>query len=157
MDDLTIKQLRKRLINKAKAMGFLEEAEDLAQQVLTRYADKKSLAQNIHYAFIDVLRRAFGSTRTQIYTKKKALRKASSLTTSHVSEQTSEIRQESGNQLHYLITRLKGTERAIVCLYYLWGFNEEELAYAFGVTGSQINHYKKKAQKILEEYVKKKK
>jgi predicted transcriptional regulator len=63
------------------------------------------------------------------------------------------VDRDSLNDFERLIEPLKSSDRAIVCLAYVWGFKGKEIADLFGVTESRISQRIESIQKSLSQTV----
>ena len=142
MDDQTARKLLVRIQGAAKSYGFRDHKEDIAQEVILNMLINPSKRQLINRATIDAIRTLFGRASTQVHATRKAIRDA-----------TSEIDiaapQMSEKDFHRFIKPFTGMERAILCLKYVWGFLDHEIAYCFGYTEPRINQKFKELKELL--------
>lgn len=143
MDDKTAKRLRKRALIKAMQKKKYQDAEDLAQAVLTRFI-AKGRGQTIDQALTDSMRALYGDLRNKGPQPKSILYdkdfEASRVTT---------LRSQNGDQFHYLISHLTGNERAVMVLLFFWELTPPEIAYVFGITDDGVFYRRAQAMKKL--------
>lgn len=148
MTNDTAQNFHKRALLSATKFGFAQHREDIAQEVLCRFAAGKGRHQTIDQAVIDVIREDFGRTTLPGFQARSALRNASSIV--EVSDRPSPLPLPD-NRVGFdgFIDLLSGNERTVVVLTYLWGLNEKEIGYCLGVTESRACQIKKGAEARL--------
>lgn len=146
------KAIRKRAMRALSIKGVDHDTcEDLAQDVLCKYAAGLGKHQTVDQAVIDALRAQLGDPRKPGHSKRRDLLKTLRLTASENGHTS--IANEAGNQFHSLMGKLKGMERATLCLTHLWGFDVYEIAYCYGVSPGRISQIKNAAHARLEKHV----
>ena len=139
MTDDEIKQFKNKAIISARKLGLGEHAEDIAQEVVAKFASGQGRHQTVDQAVIDVARGSFGDSRYDVHQQRRNLtRTYESL---DIVANADRYGSTQSHQFDYprIIDKLKSIERAIIVLRYEWGFKETEIAHCFGVTESRIS------------------
>lgn len=146
MDNEQAKKFRKRAIYSARKYGFGEHAEDLAQEVLCKFAAGQGRHQTIDQATIDAIRGNIGDPRSGNFERQRAAEREyeSIEDKAHVAEPKS-----NGIDFERYLGMLKGIDRAVVCLRIKWGFTEDEIGHCFDLTESAISLRLKKIMQTL--------
>lgn len=148
LDSRAARKLHKSALISAKKFGFYEARFDIAQEVVSKIAEGKGKHQTVDQAVIDIIRKNYGRPGTPGFKRKHALQNASRHTGK---EGSTKLRQEEGNEFHYLLQMLHGIERAVICLIFQWGFSVKEVAYVFGFSKSRASQVKKRATAKIRE------
>jgi RNA polymerase sigma factor (sigma-70 family) len=73
VDEKRARQLWTRAYLQARDWGFFEEAEDLAQEVMLKYANGYSQHQWVRHTMMDVIRKLKGDDRSKCYGTKELI------------------------------------------------------------------------------------
>jgi len=126
-------------------MGWVNDAEDIAQEVLLKFCEGRGQHQTIDQAVGDLIRgkyRVLGFSRNEH--RRQRLRMVP------VEDARGVAAPEAiGRDFENIIGSLQGLERVMVKLRYEWGFTAREIADCFGVTESRISQRLKGIQKGL--------
>lgn len=149
----------------ARKLGFINEAEDMASHILLRRLDGGGKKQNIYYAVIDYLRtNSLGTRRGE---PKKTFFELSHEDGEENAEVTMALQftnktisreyRDSLSDFEKTIEacELKKDERALIVLYYVYGFDLREIGGIFGVTESAMSIRKSVIESKIKEAVKK--
>lgn len=151
MDERQAKRFRDRAIFSARKRGFTEQAEDLAQDVLLKFISGSGTGQTVDQAVIDAVRGSLGDSRSH----SSELRRNFHLYPIGMDDlAASEVpRRHPQDRLGFesIIQGLNSTDRAVVCLRFIWGLDGKEIGHCFGVTESRISQRLQRIQAGLSE------
>lgn len=139
MDEATAARLRKRAVLSAARMGFTERSEDLAHDAIVEWLEGRGQHQTVDQAVIDAIRRAFGRPGLPGHELRRNLEQRPKSMDRLARHTSREVDRDSVHDFDRLIRTLEPIQRAIVCLRYVWGFQEIEIAQCFGVSESRIS------------------
>lgn len=139
MDENTAKRLRKRAVLSAARMGFSQQSEDLAHDAILEWLEGRGQHQTVDQAIIDAVRRTFGRPGFPGHELRRNLEQRAKSLDAVARIPSRSINRDSADDFERLIKPLSSIDRAIVCLNYVWGFKEIEIAAIFGVTESRVS------------------
>lgn len=125
------KALHARARSRCLALGTQREtAEEIAQDVMVSYLSRGHTGQKVDFAVVDAIRVRLGRTE---------YKKPREATFKHVS--TKALRRVPSEEVAATISALlpkkfPPEERAILVLYYAWGFTLGEIGDVYGITAS---------------------
>jgi len=129
----------------ALALGMnLEEAEDAAQEIRLRKLEGLGMKQTAYLAVIDHLRRTSGGKRP----RKKHLSIGDKNDADTV-ELSVSCDQDLYQDVHHILDSFSPLHRAVCVLKSVWGMNNQEIAFVFGVTDWAIQKYVSQIKKQL--------
>lgn len=145
MDEKTAIRLRRSAIMSSVKYGFINDAEDLAHNVLVNYMEGKGAHQTVDQATIDQIRKMFGSIRRE--RPKVDGRRKNKVTPKPIfvgEEPLPFIVSDSvvGTSLPDFNKALNGltiAERAVACLICMYGLKVGEIAFVFGVNQARAS------------------
>lgn len=148
--------MRWKAFRYAGGCGLQEHAEDFASFVVVNMMRGKFI--NLDWQATNYKRQTFGDTNNADGAAKAHGEKYSKSVshTGDIDEENIgheiEVPGPGREQLMGILEDLKleGIERAVFVLYYAWGLNQDELGFAFGVTGSRISQILITAHKIID-------
>lgn len=136
--------------NVARRKGYHQHADDFAAEVAIKTIEgRKASTEQL---FVDYLRKEYGDARLASGREKMRDRHAMQELADTVAAST-----RNSAALEQLCGgfRIYGSSRAILVLYYKWGFHEAEIANCYGVTESRICQRLKEIQSSIYERIKK--
>lgn len=138
MDEASAARFRKRAIFSATRRGFTEQSEDLAHDVILSWLEGGGQHQTIDHAVIDAVRRTHGRSGTPGHEQRRNLEQRAERVDALANRPGPAVDRDSCHDFERLIKPLESIDRAIVCLRFIWGFSEIEIASLFGITESRV-------------------
>lgn len=140
----------------SKISGKTSGEEDCAQDVFLNIITNPQRISSIDQMVIDHLRSKSGDKRYICYTHGFNLESSRNNGGEFIEYlKTSDMDNLSESELIRIADKTKTKmHRAIILLYYFWGFETNEIAKLFGVTSSWISQEHKKICKYLNRYLK---
>lgn len=144
--ELDYPSLRTKALKYGKKRGLnSEKAEDFAQNVIVGFL--KGWASTFDQYYVNYLRSEYGDWNTE-------RGKSSPLTTSSDVKKDEEGWEPSYlphlfDDVNHSKNRLKGHDRAVFVLKYIWGFTGVEIADCFGASKHQVSRWFKKVEDQL--------
>lgn len=136
MDEKIAATIRNRARLQAIRYNFREYADDIAQDVVAHYLEGKGKHQTVSQAVIDIIRKRFGDTRCD----RKAWKSFNNASPIANIDTFADFRNKQDFDFDRLLSFLKNREqRIIVCLHFIYGVTNRELAYIFGIHESNMN------------------
>lgn len=139
MNEKTAARLRKRAVLSAARMGFTEQSEDFAHDAILEWLEGGGQHQTVDQAVIDAVRRAYGRPGLPGHELRRNLEQRTKSMDALADLPSHSVSRDSVHDFERLIQPLGSVDRAIVCLNYVWGFKEIEIAALFGITESRIS------------------
>lgn len=139
MNEKTAARLRKRAVLSAARMGFTEQSEDFAHDAILEWLEGGGQHQTVDQAVIDAVRRAYGRPGLPGHQLRRNLEQRPKRMDALARLPGHSVNRDSVHDFERLIQPLGSVDRAIVCLNYVWGFKEIEIAAIFGITESRIS------------------
>jgi len=133
---------RIKLIEKAAKRFIFISSEQREEFILFAiykfYCGRKTSLRNL---YVDFLRNTIADTRISTYDKKKSILAFNSL----YSENLGKKKARKEDFFDYLPNTLTQIQRAVIVLYFWWGFNNTEIGVCIGVCESRISQIKNRA------------
>lgn len=139
---------KRRAFKFARKCGAVEDAEEIACEVVCKFLSGQGLHQTVEQAVLDIIHKDYGEIGSEKNEFRKAERKYY-LPLDEVFDHANN--QEERLQWKQRIEGLKSTDRAIMILRYLWGLQLKEIGHCFGVGESRVNQIIKKIVKQLRD------
>ncbi len=139
MDESDAARFRKRAVFSAARKGFAQHSEDLAHDALLSWLEGHGKHQTVDQAVGDAIRGAFGRPGTPGHELRGNLEQRAESLDALAYRAVPSIDRDSLTDFERLIKPLESIDRSIVCLRFIWGFNEIEIANLFGITESRVS------------------
>lgn len=134
----------------ARKRGFRQaESEEFARDVLVKYLENPNRKQKVDQVLIDVIREKHGNKRTKNTAKEKLGLKKFQFQdydmpcTNHGPDMM--------RLLAELFQPLQPIPRTILCLYYIWGFNDREAGFVANVSEMRAHQIRNDALQLLRD------
>lgn len=144
-------------LNYARHYNRPDDADDFAGWACLKvFEGRKASIKNL---FIDYLRNEYGSTGLLRHTdnprkiKKNMCKQSIDDTAVNLNLRAASRTERNFGDSEYLLKNLSRYERTVLILREIWGFDEKEIAYCFGITESGICLQLKKIQSRLQKVV----
>lgn len=148
----------------ARKLGFSSEAEDIASHIMLKKLDGGGQKQNVYYSVIDYLR------THGLGTRRGEPRKSYFPLSDNDGEETADVimalsygnRTTSRDVRDSLadfektieLCKLRKEDRAVLVLYYVYGFELKEIGIAFGISESAISQWKTSLEEKIKPKIK---
>lgn len=141
MESDVAETIHRKAAGYARRLGFMEQAEDIAQSVMLKYSEGLGQHQAVEHAVIDEVRKRFGRSEKDRENKSREI--------SLLEEVACFPDVEDQFDVHWAINKLEDMDRVIVCLRLLWGLSGKEIGYCLGVSESRISQRLREIEKKL--------
>jgi DNA-directed RNA polymerase specialized sigma subunit len=137
MTESDAKRMHKNALRAAAKYRFFgEEGEEIAQEVMCRYATGQHQKQSVQKAVIDVIRSRYGDSRWKRTGDKGALLNCLPFLERH-GGYSSKLDEKTA--LDEKLGDLQGTPRVVMYLLFFWGLTMKEIAHCLGLTQGRIS------------------
>lgn len=139
------KKLRVKALIAAKLRGADYASEDIAQDVMVSYLEEKAETSTVSQRTVDALRRHFGRPDTPRKVTMDKIKFAKEAKCGDFQTTDSTAAMAAGVDVHKMLTLVDGLDRAILILHYMWGMENQEIAYVFGISEGRVSQLSKAA------------
>jgi hypothetical protein len=138
-------RIRRNAVISACSLGFGQDAEDLAHDVILNHIEGKGKKQLVDFAVIDMIRKRSGNPRVHSRAQRVALNE----TVEYDEDKLPDTREPKPMTFEHTLEDLSRDQRICVFLYFVWGLDMKEIGECIGVTESRIVQILRDTFKLL--------